>query len=154
MNCSGFIDGKEAKTVFKKQWAKTQISSSFLVRISTMFTSMASVWFPGTLRPICKPRLHQRDCYNGHKRVHGLKFQAVSLPNGLIANLYGPVEGRRHDAFMLAESGLLSKLEEKNQGEETPLCIYGDPAYPLSPELMSPYKGHALTQEQQDFNKK
>ena len=30
-------------------------------------------------------------CYNGHKRVEALKFQAVVAPNGLIANLYGPV---------------------------------------------------------------
>ena len=31
------------------------------------------------------------DGYNGHKRVHALKFQAITLPNGLIANIYGPV---------------------------------------------------------------
>ena len=29
--------------------------------------------------------------YNGHKRVHALKFQSIALPNGLIANMYGPV---------------------------------------------------------------
>ena len=29
--------------------------------------------------------------YNDHKGVHALKFQAVTLPNGLIANIYGPV---------------------------------------------------------------
>lgn len=30
--------------------------------------------------------------YNGHKRVvHAIKFQSVALPNGLMANLYGPV---------------------------------------------------------------
>ena len=46
--------------------------------------------------------------YNGHKRVPALKFQAVVIPSGLAANLYGPVEGRRHDAGMLEESGLLN----------------------------------------------
>lgn len=45
----------------------------------------------GTVRPICKPRTNQRVVYNGHKRVHALKFQSVVLPNGIIANLYGPV---------------------------------------------------------------
>ena len=25
-------------------------------------------------------------------------------PNGIIAHLFGPIEGRRHDAFMLGES--------------------------------------------------
>ena len=29
--------------------------------------------------------------YNGHKRIHALKFQSVVAPNGMIANLYGPV---------------------------------------------------------------
>ena len=45
----------------------------------------------GTVRPICRPGEQQRILYNGHKRLHSLKFQAVALPNGLIGNLYGPV---------------------------------------------------------------
>ena len=34
---------------------------------------------------------YQRLVYNEHKRVHAVKFQSVSLPNGIIANLFGPV---------------------------------------------------------------
>lgn len=45
----------------------------------------------GTVRPISRPGERQRIVYNGHKRVHALKFQSLSLPNGLIGNLYGPV---------------------------------------------------------------
>ena len=45
----------------------------------------------GTVRQICRPGNNQRLVYNGHKRVHGLKFQSVALPNGMIANMYGPV---------------------------------------------------------------
>lgn len=45
----------------------------------------------GTLRQIARPGEHQRVMYNGHKRVHGIKFQSVVTPNGMIANLYGPV---------------------------------------------------------------
>ena len=45
----------------------------------------------GTVRPIDRPGRNQRIVYNGHKRVHSLKYQAVAIPNGLIANLYGPV---------------------------------------------------------------
>ena len=45
----------------------------------------------GTVRPICRPGEHQRLMFNGHKRVHGLKFQSVVAPNGMIANLFGPV---------------------------------------------------------------
>ena len=45
----------------------------------------------GTVRPISRPGQHQRIVYNGHKRVHSLKFQSVALPDGLIGNMYGPV---------------------------------------------------------------
>ena len=45
----------------------------------------------GTVRPICRPLLNQWIVYNGHKRVHALKVQSIVTPNGLIANLYGPV---------------------------------------------------------------
>lgn len=59
------------------------------------------------VRPTCHPGEHQKVMYNGHKRVHGLKLQPVVAPNGLKANLFGPVEGKRHDSRMLHTSGLL-----------------------------------------------
>ena len=45
----------------------------------------------GTVRPICRPLQNQRIVYNGHKKVHALKFQSIVTPNVVIANLYGPV---------------------------------------------------------------
>lgn len=45
----------------------------------------------GTVRPVCRPIRNQKTVFNGHKTVHSLKFQSVILPNGMIANLYGPV---------------------------------------------------------------
>ena len=57
-----------------------------------------------TVRPVCRPSENQRAIYNGHKRVHSIKFQAVVLPNGLVGNLFGPIEGIRHNRFMLAAS--------------------------------------------------
>ena len=41
----------------------------------------------GTVRPVCRPGKHQTILlYNDHKIIHSLKFQSVTLPNGLIAN--------------------------------------------------------------------
>ena len=37
----------------------------------------------GTVRPVSRPGEHQRVLYNGHKRVHAIKFQSVVAPNGL-----------------------------------------------------------------------
>ena len=39
-------------------------------------------------RPIFRPNLYQKIVYNGHKRVHGLKYQYLAPPNGMIANMY------------------------------------------------------------------
>ena len=33
------------------------------------------------------------------------------------------------------------------------LCIYGDPVYPLRPQLMTGFKGNNITQLQRDWNK-
>ena len=108
----------------------------------------------GTVRPICRPKQHQRAVYNGHKRVHALKFQSVVTPNGLIANLFGPVEGRRHDSAMLAMSGLLEQLEQHSFSlDGQPLCIYGDPAYPHRVHLQCPFARRPdLTDDEQAFN--
>ena len=54
----------------------------------------------GTVRPISGLGANQRLVYNGHKRVHALKFQSVALPNGLIGNLYGPVGKCNHNYYL------------------------------------------------------
>ena len=108
----------------------------------------------GTVRKLWRPGTNQRILYNGHKKVHAIKFQSVATPNGLVANLFGPVEGRRHDSFMLASSGLLPSLTQHARDQNgNILCIYGDPAYPLRPQLQTAYKGANLTQLQKDYNK-
>ena len=109
----------------------------------------------GTARPIARPVVNQRVCFSGHKRTHVLKFQSVMAPNGIIANLFGPMEGRRHDAAMLAESGLLTKLDRlPMMDNDTPFSIYGDLAYPVRPSLLGPFKGHNLSPEEKVFNKR
>ena len=49
----------------------------------------------------------QRTVYNRHEHVHAIKFQGIATRNGLVANLYGPVEGKRRDSGMLADSAIL-----------------------------------------------
>ena len=108
----------------------------------------------GTVRPMCRPIIEQKAFYNGKDRVHCIKFQSIVTPDGLIAHLYGPMEGRRHDAAMLRESSLLHQLENNLPLPEAGdcYCLYGDAAYPLRPQLITPFKGAHLTPEQRAFN--
>ncbi|CAB3996987.1 Hypothetical predicted protein [Paramuricea clavata] len=75
--------------------------------------ALDNVWgfVDGTVRPISRPKLHQNVMYNGHKRVHAIKWQAVNAAIGLIVHLDGAVEGKRHDAAMLMMSALCPQLE-------------------------------------------
>ena len=128
----------------------------------------------GTARPIARPKRHQRIMFSGRKRIHCVKFQVsfctasfslalnfsflhpsqcVVAPNGLIAHMFGPIEGRRHDAFMLGASGLAQKLHRFNRPNGQPYVIYGDPAYGVSSHILAPYRGSQLSQQQADFNK-
>ena len=107
----------------------------------------------GTVHPCSRPGQNQRILFNGHKRIHAFKFQSVNIPNGQIRNLHDPVEGCRRDSGMLAESRLLDQLQlhaYTPNGE--PLCIYGDPAYPLRVHLQAPYQANRLTNLQKRYN--
>ncbi|GAV06746.1 hypothetical protein RvY_16683 [Ramazzottius varieornatus] len=64
----------------------------------------------GTMRLTCRPSRSQKAAFTGHKRQHGIKFQSVMYPNGVIGHLFGPMERCRHDAGILRESGLLTDL--------------------------------------------
>ena len=101
----------------------------------------------GTLMDHCRPSEGQEAIFNGHDRVHGLKFQSVTLPDGMMGSLFGPVAGRRHDSTVMYLSNVVGILKTEFPG----MCIYGDMAYALSPALMTPYKG-IVSEEQKQWN--
>ena len=68
--------------------------------------------------------------------------------------MFGPIEARRHDAFMLSESWLANQLRHLEQENDQPYVLYGDPAYGLSRNILSPFRGIYLTPQEQEFNKK
>ncbi|KAF7982842.1 hypothetical protein HWV62_25806 [Athelia sp. TMB] len=99
------------------------------------------------IRQICEPSEWQRQAYSGHKKFHAVKFQALCIPNGLIAHLFGPEEGRRNDNLLTSKSEIFEKCREHAKQPPDPdapmdnqyfhLC--GDPAYGVSPVLLSPF---------------
>jgi hypothetical protein len=116
-----------------------------------------------TIRRICRPTLHQRAAYNGHKKFHAQKFQAVVIPNWILAHLFGPIEGWHHDGYLLNESGLAEAClehaiqpdsEENDEPQDRYFQLFGDPAYGVSPVLLSPFAENERTDEQVEWNNK
>ncbi|CAM9978727.1 unnamed protein product, partial [Choristocarpus tenellus] len=59
-------------------------------------SSISVEFLDGTLWLICRPvgpmELDlQREVYDGHHKAHGLGFQSVEFPDGMIGDLYGPL---------------------------------------------------------------
>jgi hypothetical protein len=115
----------------------------------------------GTVWRICWPTYHQEMSYSGHKCCHGVKFQAVVTPDGLIACLYGPLEGSGHDAQMLVESNILvQKLRNlmpvpEDDPEAVPeFQLYGDPAYSESRYLIKRFLNAHRGSSEARLNKK
>ena len=105
----------------------------------------------GAVHSISRPNIHQIFSYNCHKRYYALKFQSVVATNGFIANLYGSVEGKRHNSGTHMDLDLLNELQQYSFGQnQRPLYIYGDSAYPLTVHLQAGFKGARLTQKQVD----
>ena len=137
-------------------WLSRECLQMYANAIHEKGAGLSNCWgfIDGTVRPVARSRQNQRVLYNGHKRVHSIKFQSVVAPNGMIANLFGPVEGKKHDSGMLALSGLLPKLQQHSFAPNgNPQCIYGDPAYPLRLHLQGPFKGARLTPNEKLYNK-
>ena len=119
-----------------------------------------SVWgfIDCTLRRVCRPIHHQGIVYSGYKKYHALKYQAVVLPNGMFGHVYGPIEGRHNDGWLLRESAILDWCREHaytttDDGHRKPLQVFGDPAYSLSEHILSPFSGGGdRTPEEQAWN--
>ncbi|GJJ68191.1 nuclease HARBI1 [Entomortierella parvispora] len=110
----------------------------------------------GTVRPIARPMENQRQEYNGHHRVHAMKFQAVTTPDGIVVHLSGPYHGKQHDTAMYRISRLQDTLLERVKDVAgNNMCIFGDQGYELSPVLQVAFPGrdNELTAGQRAFNK-
>ena len=68
--------------------------------------------------------------------------------------MFGRIEGRRHDAFMFGESGLTSKPRRLQKPNGEPYVIYGDPDYSLTRNILAPFRGAHLTDDEQEFNRR
>ena len=77
-------------------------------------------------------------------------------PCGLIAHLFGPMEGRRHDMAMLQESGLTDQMlqhmtQELEEGQAD-YVVFADQGYALHRFTQTPHRGNNLPRGQANFN--
>jgi nuclease HARBI1 len=121
----------------------------------------------GTVRPTCRPidkpkgigrRTHdlQRRVFSGHKRVHGLKYQGIVLPDGIIMDMAGPFPARRNDAYLLSKSEILPRMARAHRRAVINHILYtlfGDAAYVQGEDhLTSGVKGINLSEDDKRFN--
>ena len=88
---------------------------------------------------------------SGKSTVRAFRHSRVSFIKLCISCLLP--EGRRHDAGMLTQTGLLQELQQyafSPTGQ--PMCVYGDLAYPLRVHLQTPFRRMPLTALMQDYN--
>ncbi|ETI49700.1 hypothetical protein F443_06502 [Phytophthora nicotianae P1569] len=115
---------------------------------------LRNVWgfIDGTIRRMCKPlgNAEQQALYSGHKRCHGIKFQSVTTPDGIISHLFGPAEGRLHDLTLLDASGLEETIQNDQRFDG--YLLYGDPAYGHTDVFASPFDRIGATREESEVN--
>ena len=111
-----------------------------------------------TVRPIARPIQEQ---HSGHKGHHGVKYQSIVTPDGLISSIYGPDFSPGGDWKLWQESGvegILWRVYAPNplNAPNEVLYLYGGPAYAPSYGIRAPYRagrrGGGLTPDQEAFN--
>jgi hypothetical protein len=99
----------------------------------------------GTLLP-CWSWAGHRELYSGKHKRTGLNVQVACLLSGRLAWISDPVDGSRHDAFAIQESGVLATMR--------PGMWIGDKGY-VGNEMLTPIKKPAyrdLADWEREFN--
>ena len=110
----------------------------------------------GTCRPGGGPRrdganaprndpMIQRAFYSGWKKMLGLKWQTVDLPNGMNAHVWGPCSLRHCDLWTLRESDINALFATLQEGDLYQFVMYGDSIYPFLSHLRSRHVGDNLS---------
>ncbi|KAI5897290.1 uncharacterized protein SCHCODRAFT_02696018 [Schizophyllum commune H4-8] len=80
-----------------------------------------------TPRPSIVQTWYQRQAYNGYKKYHTLKFQAVMLSNGMFGHLHGP----EHAVCEGTDKNTCPPIRFPQ--------LFGDLAYGLNYHIISPF---------------
>lgn len=78
---------------------------------------------------IANPTYGQEAAFDGHHRTHTLIQLAIRGPDGLCHGLWGPTEGRRHDAGIANDIDLNALLMRLSEVLGYLVRVYGDSAF-------------------------
>lgn len=141
---------------FSPEWLAPSRLEYFAAAVNAAGAPIGDVWafIDATIRLISRPTYNQEISYNGYQHDHAMKFQGVTSPDGIIQDLFGPMEERRADGHILDRSGLEEKcLEYTKAMDGRQLFLYGDPAYPMGYKIISGIKQlKKQTDALRDFN--
>ena len=126
----------------------------FAAAVEAKGCPLDNVWgfIDRTLYGMYKPSEFQELYFSDHKWKHGLKYQSILCPNGMIAHCASPIEGRHHNSYMYFLSGVDTTLLQISGDNGREMAIFGDTAYGLHCYLLKPFKGNNLTPGQVEFN--
>mmetsp|Transcript_22628 Transcript_22628/g.77577 ORF Transcript_22628/g.77577 Transcript_22628/m.77577 type:complete len:624 (-) Transcript_22628:25-1896(-) len=129
------LDGLTDKMMFDLDWERIKpLAPRFAHRVHVKGMPLPHVpWFvDGVFVSCCRPSdpvvgyrsVRQRCVYNGSKRQHGLMYQGLVTPDGIIVEMWGPFQGR---------------INDKCRGR---WCAFGDRGYAAGPpSLHVPFIG-------------
>ena len=93
----------------------------------------------------------QAALFSGHKWKHGIKFQGMNAPNGLILGCFGPRGGFESDCKLLADSLVTAAFHLLDYGGQR-YRVFGDGIYPLMHHLLRPFLAAVAGSAEAFFN--
>ena len=94
----------------------------------------------GPASPCYHPPI-QRSYYNGWKSTHGIKWQTVGLPNGMMFHAWGPVSCRHNDCRTLDASDIKRQMKALQESHVDKYVFNGDSAFFADECIRSRHRG-------------
>ena len=105
----------------------------------------------GAILRIFRPKINQNIVYNGHKRAHGIKV-CLYLMDSLVT-LVAPMWVNGMIVPCHTSLGCSRIYRDQYWHNNQPLCIYGDPAYSSSFQLLASFSRQNLKPNPVNYNK-
>jgi hypothetical protein len=95
---------------------------------------------------------NQRWYYSGYKKQHGMNWQVIVMPDGIMNSVMGPWEGKANDWGIFTSTRVARHVERMmRQLQRQMLYLYGDSAYHLTTGIMQPFTG-VMNRHERKFN--